>query len=411
MTTEATCSQPALTQPEFKKPIYMYLLKVTEFCNLNCPYCYMFNLSDKTYLKKPKIMPIEMVPTIVNKVVALAKRQDVKNLTISLHGGEPMLAGREWIREAMGIFRDIGRDDITFNFFMQTNGVLIDQKWIDFWEEMGIKVGLSMDGTPEVHDRNRIDFNGRGSYKAVARGLALLKDNKKVFTGVLCVMDPTVDGLEIYHHFRELGVDRMDFLWPLEQNWNHLPPGLEEAGATPYADYLIPIFDTWWREDNQDIRIRYFQQILLNIFGSRNGLDSLGGNPISITTIDSDGSIEPVDSLRACADGLTNLEINIKRDPIEAIYDTGLFKTALGGQEGLCDTCQSCALHDVCGGGYLPHRYSSETGFANPTVYCRDVWKLATHILNTVTEEMRHAGCIPPAALSAHSAEHHLPAA
>jgi uncharacterized protein len=87
--------------------------------------------------------------------------------------------------------------------------------------------------------------------------------------------------------------------------------------------------------EEKAIKIRYFSQLIKNLFGARGGLDSLGGNPVTITSIDSDGSIEPVDSLTACGDGLTNMGLNIMTDPIEAVYDQPLFKAAIAGQDGL----------------------------------------------------------------------------
>jgi uncharacterized protein len=366
--------------------ISLYLLKVTEFCNLNCPYCYMFNLRDFAYQAKPKIMPLEVVEAFAPKAVALAQKQEVDKLVVSLHGGEPLLAGREWFQSALEILRSAAGDSVRLAFITQTNGTLLDEEWLEFFATERIMVGISMDGPREVHDKNRINFAGRGSYDEVVRGVKLARRFPKVFGGVLCVIDATADGLEIYHHFRDLGVESIDFLWPLDHNWNAPPPGFTSPEATPYADYLIPIFDEWWREGNKAIKIRYFMQIIKNILGARGGLDALGGNPVTITSIDSDGSIEPVDSLKACGDGFTAMGLNITRDPIEAVYDQPLFQAAIAGQDGLCDQCKVCALHDICGGGYLPHRYSRTTGFANPTVYCRDVWKLTTHILDAVSD-------------------------
>lgn len=381
-------------------PICMYLLKVTEFCNLNCPYCYIFNLKDSSFQGKPRVMPLDLVEIAASKMMGLAREQCVEELTISLHGGEPMLAGMNWFREALSILRRAADGQVKLKFFMQTNGVLVDKRWADLFEELGIQVGLSMDGPPEVHNRYRIDFAGRGTYEATVRALRLLQPRKGVFTGILCVIDPTADGLTTYRHFRDLGVERIDFLWPLDHNWNTPPPGLENSTVTPYADYLIPIFDDWWREDNKTVRIRYFDHILLNLFGAQDGIDSLGGNPISITTIDSDGSLEPVDSLRACGDGFTNLGLNIRRHSISALYEAQLFKTALAGRDNLCEICRACPFHDVCGAGYLPHRYSHARGFANPSVYCRDLWKLISHILDAAVEKMEvwKPGTLPPGA-------------
>jgi uncharacterized protein len=50
------------------------------------------------------------------------------------------------------------------------------------------------------------------------------------------------------------------------------------------------------------------------------------------------------------------------------------------GEPGLCATCGACDRRAVCGGGYLPHRHASATGFSNPSLYCRDLYKLIAHI-------------------------------
>jgi len=36
--------------------------------------------------------------------------------------------------------------------------------------------------------------------------------------------------------------------------------------------------------------------------------------------------------------------------------------------------------------GYLPHRYSKQNGFDNPSIYCNDLMKLITHIQNKLIE-------------------------
>ena len=49
-------------------------------------------------------------------------------------------------------------------------------------------------------------------------------------------------------------------------------------------------------------------------------------------------------------------------------------------REGLCQTCQACPAVEACGGGFVPHRWSAENGFANPSVYCADLYKLSAHV-------------------------------
>jgi uncharacterized protein len=360
-------------------PINAYILKTTAFCNLNCSYCYMFNLDDQSFRGRPKVMPLEIVAASARRIAEQARSQEVKAVSIILHGGEPLLAGRDWFHRTVECFRRAGGEDVRFFFAVQTNALPINQAWVDLFREYSMSVSVSLDGPPHINDRARVNFAGRSSYNEVVRGLRMVQ-HEPFFGGLLCVVDPTASGLEIYQHFRDLDVKTMDFLLPHEHNWDKLPPGHEDPAATPFADYLIPIFDSWWEEDNAEISIRTFQTILGYLIGDRSGIDALGGNPVSFAVIETDGGIEPLDVLRACGDGFTNLGLNIRDHDIAALDGAPLYQEAIKGQEGLCETCAACPLHDVCGAGYLPHRYGLGNGFRNPSVYCRDLWKLITHI-------------------------------
>lgn len=372
-------------------PVETYIFKATAFCNLNCTYCYIFNLADQSFRGRPKIMSQELVELAARRMVDQAKEQGVRRLNVAFHGGEPLLAGQEWFRKTVEYLRKTGGSDVTFCFGVQSNGVLLNEKWVRLLDELGVSISISMDGPREVHDRARVTFTGKGSYDKVLRGLRFLLDTpagNRIFGGLLCVVDPEANGLEIYQHFRDLGVNQIDFLLPLDNNWDN-PPVRKDSTATPYADYLIPIFDDWWAEDSDRVRIRYFETILGHALGHKAGVDSLGGHPISFGIIDTDGGLEPLDSLRACGDGFTDLGLNIKTHPISALYQRTLFQLGLAGQEGLSDICKVCPLHDICGAGYLPHRYSREQTFKNPSVYCRDLWKLINHILDAAVQRTK----------------------
>lgn len=379
----------ALVENKRRAPLQMYLLKVAEFCNLNCDYCFMFNLKDFSYQKKPRKMSLEVVRAAAVNAARVARLQETPYITFSLHGGEPTIVGMEWIAEAVEVLREHASDDLRIDIYLQTNGVLIDSPWIDFAKKHGIYIGVSMDGTREAHDRHRVDHKGRGSYDRVVKSLQLLAKEDDIFTGTLTVMDPQVNGLEVYRSLREIGVEAMDFLWPLDYNWDNLPPGFSDPQCTRFADYLIPIFDAWWEEDNPGIQIRHFQNMIAGLLAYRSRLDAIGAPPVSIVSIDTDGGIEPVDSLRACGDGFTELGLNILSDPVEMVYTKDLFKTTIRGKDNLCEACQICPIKDACGAGYLPHRYKSGEGFGQPSVYCKDLWKLISHISSRMADEYK----------------------
>jgi len=362
-------------------PIGSFILKATGWCNLNCSYCYMFNLKDHSYLARPRVMSREIVKASAKSIHEYAVSHGLTDVGITIHGGEPLLAGKEWFRFLVQSFRETS-DQISYRFTVQTNGVLIDPEWVDLFRELGIVIGLSMDGPREIHDRNRYNHAGRGSYDEVVRGLNLLltaRDSSQIFGGVLCVVDPRENGLSVYRHFRALGVRRIDFLLPLEYNWEQLPP----QGAS-FSEYLIPIFDHWWAEDNPDIFVRLFYEIMLLVFGAKRHIDSLGGDGINLAVIETNGDLEPLDALRACGNGFTSVGLNIQQHAIVALHDKRLFQAAMKGQDGLCATCKACSLQQICGGGYLPNRYSLSREFDNPSVYCGDLWALINHVIESM---------------------------
>lgn len=115
-------------------PMNVYLFKLAEFCNLNCSYCFMFNLRDFAFRQKPKKMSLDVFRAAVPKILDMARRQELSRISISFHGGEPLLVGQEWIRAAVGCFGDV--HDIRVDFGVQTNGLLIDQSWMELFGEL-----------------------------------------------------------------------------------------------------------------------------------------------------------------------------------------------------------------------------------------------------------------------------------
>lgn len=308
---------------------------------------------------------------------------------IVFHGGEPTLAGQDWFRHAVEVFRSQMPPECATAFAMQSNGVLLDDAWVDLCADLGISVSISMDGPAAVHDSRRVNAAGAGSYDEAVAAIERIQRHPKMkglFGGVLCVVNPNDNGGAIYRHFRSLGITTMDFLLPVEVNWDNPPAGF--ASPTPFADYLIPIFNEWWGENHPDVRIAYFDSLLRLLVGSRVHSDTLGGDPLTMVVVDCDGSIEPVDSLRICGNGFTQLGLNTQRDPIERAFQHPTFQQALAGQEGLSKTCRNCELRDVCGGGYLPSRFRQANGFDNPSVYCPDLMKLIRHVVDVCSDQL-----------------------
>jgi uncharacterized protein len=370
-------------------PIVSYIVKVASRCNLNCSYCYVYNKGDDSYLSQPRVMDRATVSALLSRILTYSQEQNLRQVMFVFHGGEPLLAGREFfryfVREAAAVFKD----RVKPGYSMQTNGTLLDKDWFALFRELKITFGVSLDGPPEVNDRSRVTHSGAGSYSQVRSALQpVLRDSRlrRLFDGILTVIDLQADPVEIYRHWREIGISRCDFLLP-DGTHDNPPSGISVSG-TPYADWLIRLFDEWFERQDTKLSIRIFENIITLLFNPHGGMDSLGGVKNGLLVIETDGGIEPVDVLKICGPAFTKLGLSVHRNEIRDAYSSNMVQLYQQGGAGVCDTCLACPALAVCGGGYLPHRYSRLNGFSNPSVYCQDLMKLITHVRSRVLETL-----------------------
>jgi uncharacterized protein len=366
-----------------------FAFKVASRCNLNCSYCYVYNKGDMTWQSRPAIMSEAVFSAALNRIRHHCIRSGQQSVKIVFHGGEPCLAGSErfstWCYLAKKTLGDLVRIDLS----IQTNGTLLDDGWIEVFQLHDVKVGVSLDGPKEIHDVFRVDHQGRGSYDAVARGLSLLRE-ADIPLKILSVIQLGADPLLAHRHFVSLGANYIDYLLP-DFTHDTIGPIRERYGPTPCADYLISIFDDWWFNGTLDLIIGLFWNIGRLILGGNSETDLLGNQPFRFVFVESNGAIEGLDVLRVCKEGIAKVGLNVLTHDFHHIAKaSSLHREAIFDGVPLPSACNSCPERDTCSGGYLPHRYSTEHAFNNPTVWCEDLLSLFGHIrkrLNVSTEE------------------------
>ena len=185
---------------------------------------------------------------------------------------------------------------------IHTNGVLLTEDLCELFAEYGVKVGISIDGDRIANDRHRRYADGRSSYDKVLRALGLLSAPRfrDIYAGLLCTVDIANDPVLVYESLMDLRPPRIDFLLP-HATWDSPPvrtPGMDSE----YADWLIAIFDRW-RADGRQVKIRTFDSIMSTLRGGDSFTEALGLGPVGLVVIETDGSYEQVDSLKAAYRG------------------------------------------------------------------------------------------------------------
>ncbi|MCK5062183.1 4Fe-4S cluster-binding domain-containing protein [Candidatus Parcubacteria bacterium] len=129
---------------EIKRKIV--ILTITEACNLKCSYCFE---TEKT----EKVMNIEVAKDAIT--YAFNNSSGFDEIEFDLFGGEPTLC-KELIKKIVDwTYRQNFKKP--YLFFLETNGTLVHgdfKKWL-IDNSQFVYAGLSLDGTPETHNKNR----------------------------------------------------------------------------------------------------------------------------------------------------------------------------------------------------------------------------------------------------------------
>ncbi len=364
-------------------PFRQFVLKVCSRCDLACDHCYVYEHADQSWRSRPKMMSERTVSIAAERIAEHARKHALPEVRIILHGGEPLLAGQARLRWACTELRRVIEAACRLDLRIHTNGVRLDNQFLELFAEQRVRIGISLDGDRAANDRHRRYADGRSSYDQVVSAIGRLGSERyrALYAGLLCTMDVRNDPVLTYDALAALQPPVIDFLLP-HATWDDPPPGTG-GGTTPYADWLIAVFDRWTATGRR-VPVRLFHSVIATTHGGRSGTEALGLAPSDLLVIEADGSIEQVDSLKVAYDGAAGTGLDIYRHGLdEAASHPGLVARQRG-LAGVCAACRRCPVVTSCGGGLYTHRYRAENGFDNPSVYCDDLLKLITHIRNSL---------------------------
>jgi uncharacterized protein len=370
-------------------PFHSYIFKIASRCNLNCTYCYVYNLGDSTWKDQPKYISEKTFRVACQKIREHCEFHSKNHISIAFHGGEPLLIGITRLNQLGEIIKTELIDyNIKVDLGMQTNGLLFTEEIGDFFLKYNGSIGVSIDGPPEVNDLYRIDHKGKGSSKLLEKKLKLITSEKykSIFRGILGVINVDTNPIEVLNYFMSFNPPMIDLLFP-DDNYDRKPNGKEvDINSTKIADWLSQIFDAWFYREGET-KIRVLENIVKLLLGGNSNVESIGTSPIDFIFIEANGDIEILDTLKSSFNGATKINHNVHKSSFNEVAQHSAVISRQLGIDVLCNTCKECSIVNICGGGYLPNRYASENKFDNPSVYCSDLKKIISHIDECVAKE------------------------
>lgn len=362
--TSSTALKPAIVDT--------VLIKVASRCNIDCTYCYVYHLGDENWLNLPKIIADDTIYAVASSLGELSQSQ-TRAFSIVLHGGEPLLLGTKKLDFVLEKLR--ASVPSSYPIGIQTNGLLISDSVLDICVRHNATVAVSLDGPADINDAHRVDHRARGTFERVMAGIALLNqrtERKKLYAGLLAVINPTSNPETIYEFFKNINAPSVDFLYR-DGNHSRLPEGKRSIDSIEYGTWMARLLEVYL-SDSDPLEIRVLDDMLRILFGGSSTKEGLGTDNYGIVIIDTDGSFTKNDTLKSAYPGADQFinSWDIHDNNLAELLQSAEFAQYIESQLPQSVQCRRCPILSVCGGGMALHRWHDETRFDNPSVYCAD---------------------------------------
>lgn len=323
------------------------VLQMTDYCNLNCKYCFIEDGIDKnTYTRRN--MSYYTCEKAVDKFFKIMdKNSTAKKPTIIFYGGEPLI---NWgvIEKVLPYIKD---KEIAYNIEVDkviiTNATLINENIAKSLKRYDVETCISLDGTKNINDINRKYENDKGSFDDVINAIKILRYNG-VEPALSSVMSKEgVDKIEEIAQFlfddlkiKGLGFNHVSIL-PRNKNYSSYDSNYEGK----YAEGLIKMQEIIQKkypdvyEKRMGIKINSFLDKKFNVSSC-----TATGLQISVST---DGFIGVCQGYMGTRKTFNNTVFDEEYDPKDdEVFIEWSMRSPLN-----IKTCRECIAFSNCGGG------------------------------------------------------------
>lgn len=362
-----------------RMPAFATLIKpVGSACNLDCNYCYYRDKSE-IYNQVMLKMSEELLETYIKQYLEGASQQHV---TFCWHGGEPLMAGLPFYKKAMEL-QEKYRGNKEIENTIQTNGILVDSDWCDFFRENDFLVGISLDGPEDIHDAFRRDCGGGATFARVMRAVDLMTQ-KKVEFNILSTVNARSEerGVEVYKFISSIS-RYMQFLPVVEyvrmRGEGKRPlivsPDEEDAveaawsvSAKGYGRFMCDVFDEWIKYDVGYKFVQLFDVTLANWCGVQPPLCSFCETCGDGLVVEHNGDVYSCDHFVYPEYLLGNIVDGTLQDMYKSEAQQAFGRDK---REALPLECKRCNYYFLCRGECPKHRFAySKSGEPYMNVLC-----------------------------------------
>ena len=364
-------------------------------CNLDCKYCFYLE-KERLYPQKRTASDFRMTDDVLRNFIRQhIDQQDVPEITFAWQGGEPTLMGLDFFHRAIELQAEYRPPGKRIANALQTNGILLDDDWCEFFRRQDFLIGLSIDGPKPIHDQYRVNKAGHGTHDGVMRAWDLLKRHGVQYNTLTVVNRLVGDHpTEVYEFLKDNGSAFMQFI-PLvervgsEPNTLAGPPPLKtlapHAEVTPWSvlpeqfgDFICEIFDQWVRRDVGTVFVQLFDVQLGIEVGAGSSLCVFAETCGRAMALEHNGDLYSCDHFVYPQFKLGN----IMEQPIDQMLSSPAQKQfGDDKRDALPQYCLRCPVKKYCNGECPKHRFlTTPDGEAGLNYLCAGYKKIFTHM-------------------------------
>ena len=342
------------------------VVKPTLDCNESCRHCYSNGHRETV----PASMPEETVDRLMRLV-----SEEYESAWFIWHGGEPMTLPMSFFRSAIGSEeRWFGKGTFRVGNTIQTNGTLLNRRFMAFCREKRINVGVSSEGP-----YNRV-LRELDPESAIERLSA--KENRYSVSATVSSAT-ALRQRELYEYYRGRGTNLS--LTPVVDTGC---PGCSALVPDPdeYIRGSIEAFDAWFRDPESRIPLIPHYLYILNYLGDPTPSDCAHSSCLTRwISVDPDGELYPC--AKACPEEFRLGNINDLERISDAFRSEG-FRRILQGSVERRERCGSCPVYANCNGGCSIDAYYQGGLRENGGDSCRIFREVFSHIASEVQAVM-----------------------
>ena len=342
-------------------PMSMLIKPASGLCNMRCKYCFYSDVTENRETKQYGIMNEQTLENLVRKAFFYGEG----NCFFGFQGGEPTLAGLDYYKKLLYYQNLYNRSGIQVLNAIQTNGYVIDDEWAKFFAENHFLVGVSLDGTKEIHDALRLDSAKNGTHQRVLDSIRLFQKHG-VDYNILCVVTDAVakNAKQVYQALKQHKF--LQFIPCLDdlngQTHEH------SLTAKAYGEFLKQTFDEYYKDiqNGNYVSVRTFDNYIMVLMGRVPEDCSMRSGCGSYFVIEADGSVYPCDFY-----ALDDYRLgSINENSFIALAKSQNAKRFLEQSRMPDPKCAECKWHFLCKGGCRRHREPFDNGNPGPNIFC-----------------------------------------